>query len=227
MSGDVSGIFGAGTAAIVDNATRLGLTWRLVPGTVTANSFPTNVFVVLDGDTQPSRAQSLIGNIGADQRVMVLIVPPQGCYIIGTTGITLEQSFLTYNVNGSIGADTTTSASYTNLGGAGLTKAFTKKFDETKIRFDFAVTAFTTVNGTVTKFGVQLLGGGGTYDITKFVFNTVHATATGFLLIPDALNGGDGAGTYTFQPLWLRESGTGTMTTDATDWMSYTAQEVW
>lgn len=74
----------AGVEALIDMARRLGLIWRLVPGTVdTQPVTPTNISVVMDNDTVAMPTISLIGLVPAGVRVEVLVVPPQGNYIIG------------------------------------------------------------------------------------------------------------------------------------------------
>lgn len=73
--------------SVLDNAKRLGLLWQLQPATVTFTSAnPMSVIITLDGDTTPIGACSLIGNLTEDDRVMVLITPPSGNFIIGTYG---------------------------------------------------------------------------------------------------------------------------------------------
>lgn len=72
--------------AVVDNAKALGLTWTVRPATVQENSSLTSssVTVVMDGDTVSLSVVSLVGPLLADQRVMVMLVPPGGMYIIGS-----------------------------------------------------------------------------------------------------------------------------------------------
>lgn len=80
-------LFGVTVAATYANAQRNGLTWRLVPGTVISGGTVTNIPVLLDGDTSDTiRAQSLTGVFNTGDRVMVMVVPPQGNYIIGSYG---------------------------------------------------------------------------------------------------------------------------------------------
>ena len=68
---------------LVELFNRMGLAWRLLPGTVSTQAGTVNVPVVIDGDDQSARAQSLVGVVAPGQRVMVMVVPPQGNYIIG------------------------------------------------------------------------------------------------------------------------------------------------
>lgn len=77
--------------AVVENADKLGLKWELRPATVSMVSQASlRVTVVMDGDdsnvTMP--AFTLIGQVSVGQRVMVVSVPPQGAYIIGSYGFT-------------------------------------------------------------------------------------------------------------------------------------------
>lgn len=82
-----SDLFATGAAAVIENAQRSGLTWRLVPGTVVSTSGNvTSISVVVDGDLEPINTQSLMGPIPVGSRVMVLSVPPQGNYIVGWYG---------------------------------------------------------------------------------------------------------------------------------------------
>lgn len=70
---------------MIDNAQRAGLVWRLLPATVIDGSSSANVQLIIDGDDQGvSRAMSLIGPVRMNRRVMVMVVPPQGNYIVGT-----------------------------------------------------------------------------------------------------------------------------------------------
>lgn len=79
------------TEALRQNAGRLGLKWRRIPGTVTEVNGPGEIQVRLDGDsdqTLPVKALSLVGGLVAGERVMCDFVPPQGVYVIGRYGTT-------------------------------------------------------------------------------------------------------------------------------------------
>lgn len=71
-----------GVKALVDNSKRLGLTWQLRLGTIrTTGPSPT---LILDGDDVTTlNAVSMAGNMGVGARVYVLLVPPDGVYIVG------------------------------------------------------------------------------------------------------------------------------------------------
>lgn len=74
-----------GIQALVESANRLGLTWRLRPATV-VSLVEEQVTVVMDGDTEVVTTTSLIGPAPVDGRVMVMIVPPAGLFIVGIPG---------------------------------------------------------------------------------------------------------------------------------------------
>lgn len=78
-------IVSTGVQALVESANRLGLIWNLRPATVVA-LVEEQVTVVMDGDTEVVTTTSLIGPPPIDGRVMVLIVPPAGLFIIGLPG---------------------------------------------------------------------------------------------------------------------------------------------
>lgn len=72
--------------AIAERADQLGLVWRLVPATV-ANPAPGGVMrVVLDGDTVPIDAVTMIGRLPVGGRVFVILSPPAGVHIVGFLG---------------------------------------------------------------------------------------------------------------------------------------------
>jgi hypothetical protein len=72
--------------ALLENAKRLGLIWSLRPGTVQLQ-IDDAVQVILDGDVDPIGAISLIGFPVFGARVMAMLVPPGGVFIIGNIGV--------------------------------------------------------------------------------------------------------------------------------------------
>ena len=78
-------LVGIGAESIVDRAKSLGLTWTLRPATVAVvvDDSPTGTQIIYDGDTEPINCMNLGVNVVAGDRVMGLMVPPSGNYIIG------------------------------------------------------------------------------------------------------------------------------------------------
>jgi hypothetical protein len=76
-------LFGVGVETLVRNAFRLGLTWRMRPGTVTEATSLEKVMVRLDGDTASILVTSMIGQLPLDERVYVITIPPGGNFAIG------------------------------------------------------------------------------------------------------------------------------------------------
>lgn len=74
--------------AAIEDAARLGLVWRIIPGSVVGRgmSDPMATRVVLDGDTDSGRAVSMVGSVKAGQRVWCVQVPPAGLYVMGIIG---------------------------------------------------------------------------------------------------------------------------------------------
>lgn len=74
-------LIGTGIKAVLDGASRLGLTWTLRLGTIIDAA---NGTVVLDGDSVPISAQ-LMGDMGwiNGVRVFVIQVPEGACYVVG------------------------------------------------------------------------------------------------------------------------------------------------
>lgn len=90
---------GVGVEALVETFRRMGLAWRLLPATVYADNTntPSSTRITLDGDAEPTRAISMVGQVPQGARVFVMVVPPQGNYIvgIGTGGMRIWKSQLT------------------------------------------------------------------------------------------------------------------------------------
>jgi hypothetical protein len=82
----------------VERAKALGLIWTLRPATVNT-SYGAAPTVVYDGDTEQVGVTSLVGNLQASGRVMMLQVPPAGNFVIGrlsTTGATTVKQLCTF-----------------------------------------------------------------------------------------------------------------------------------
>lgn len=88
-------LIGIGNQSLVDRARALGLTWTLRPATVVQSSssgvlvgipgaFITDVLVTYDGDSVILPTINLTGSIlPVGARVMGLLIPPSGNYIVG------------------------------------------------------------------------------------------------------------------------------------------------
>lgn len=74
--------------AAIKDAIRLGLSWRLRPGTVggIGAADPESVPITVDGDNAPLLARSMVGSVALGQRVWCLQVPPAGIYVMGVIG---------------------------------------------------------------------------------------------------------------------------------------------
>lgn len=104
-------VIDAATSAVkaaIDNAARLGLVWRIIPGTVVGRGMndPMATRVVLDGDTDHGRGISMVGALRAGQRVWCVQVPPAGLYIMGIIGVAV--TIPTTQVFTTVGANTWT-----------------------------------------------------------------------------------------------------------------------
>jgi hypothetical protein len=72
--------------ALAERAGELGLTWRLVPATVSPPGPGGVMRVTLDGDTEAIDAVTMIGRLPVDARVFVIMSPPAGVHIVGFLG---------------------------------------------------------------------------------------------------------------------------------------------
>lgn len=83
---------------LVSQARRLGIVWDLRPGVVQrapGAQGPYDPLVALDGDDVVSEIQvsSLVGGVAPGMRVMVMLVPPVGNYIIGILSTSVLKRF--------------------------------------------------------------------------------------------------------------------------------------
>jgi hypothetical protein len=210
-----------GAAALVENARKLGLVWRLVPGTVndiTAGVLTTQVPVIMDGDTNSITAFDLVG-VFPGMRVMVLAIPPSGNYIIGN--YQGGPNPLAYNFNNDAVSDTTTSISFVDLAGGITISNFVKMRSDTAIEVDMRVSMTTTVANT--RVGVAARIDGVDTQVTALTINPIntHTFVTGKENVL-----GISAGVYTIQGRWRRAAGTGTLTRNSDDWVTMAAREV-
>lgn len=69
-----------------EQAFRLGLTWLLDQATVGVGGSGPTPTVMIDGDTVPIPAVSMVGRVADGQRVFVFRIPPSGVYVVGRVG---------------------------------------------------------------------------------------------------------------------------------------------
>lgn len=197
--------------------------WRLTPGTITTGGVD-SVLVQLDGEGLQGAtvtvipAVSLVGFVATGARVMIMSVPPSGNYVIAPSA--------RYGVNQRSVSATFTPDATRNIGifgdMPGISVDFTKRYDETNLKFMIAGSAFSTGVNTELAAGVTI--DSTDYIVAEFTFNnsSVHHSWAGFR---DDISGVV-AGTYTFNARWSRPTGGGTLTMNADDRVSFSVEEV-
>lgn len=110
-------LIGVGADALVENATRLGLTWVLRFGTVQTDDPLT---VIVDGDTVPVSMVSLVGYLKAGTRVSVLIVSSKVHFVNGLLNAPATKA-LTDLQSAAASATLTLTTAMQNVTGAAVT----------------------------------------------------------------------------------------------------------
>jgi hypothetical protein len=215
-------LVGIGAQAIQDNAKRLGLTWTLRPGTVQSyDGASGQVSVTFDNDTVAIGAVSLAGILVPGQRVMGMIIPPGGNFIIGGLEPFAPRIF---NVYGQATINTTTSGGFVNMGTVSPHRfTYTKYSDHTDVLISAHIQFFVT--GSAGTTGVfALTNGTQIVEIGRMDVNVLSAhTQTSNV---SRLTGMQ-AGTHTMNMQWARFGGAGVLSITSDDTISVSLQEVY
>lgn len=111
-------------------------------------------------------------------------------------------------------------ATYVNVGGTS-SFSFTKLSGDTRLRVDVATTQFFSAASAGVQYAARI--DGVDYQLAALSPSTAalqHLTCVGWRYIT-----GIAAGTWTVQLRWLRV-GTGTMSSDTADWLSFSCREL-
>lgn len=217
-------LIGVGAQTIVNRAKQLGIQWNLRPCTSTAASTTSStVSAVFDGDTQAINMVNLTGReIMPGFRLMVLIVPPSGNYVIGHLG-TPTPGLAIYNDAATAGSTAVTF--YQDMPGSPQV-TLTKLYSTSLLRVDLHVTASASVVLNSARFAVNLQGPtlSADVDIAGFFWNaaTEHHQVSGTRLIAPSPE----PGLFTVTLRWRRAVGAGTISQDGNDWNSFAVSEV-
>lgn len=210
----------AAVQAVLKDVRRLGITWTIAYGTtIDSNTSASAWTVQMDGDTltSPVDAVSLVGSAPVGTRVAVLSLSIGLNYVVGLVGA--NPLINSAAVSTAFGAGTTTSGSYSNMATSPL--SFTKQVPNSRLRIDLSAGMFSTLVSTKVKVGVTV--DGTDYDIINFFIslaNTVVQVVGSDIISPGV------AGSLSIQPIWLRVSGTGTLTTSSAEDISLVVTEV-
>lgn len=184
-----------GAESVVVNSDRLGIVWKLRPATVSGGSDPTAISLTMDGDQALISAYSLIGPVAPGARVMCVLVPPSGVYIVGTIGgQTLSNVEVMRYIPDGVSPNDINTTSYDDVDGATLT--FTKLSSSTALHIDLKASGQATTTGGVYLCTLGVLIGGIDYDVARHFYNStaLHESFGGDRKIP-----GISAGTYAIQ----------------------------
>lgn len=213
-------LYVAGTKELVERSASLGLTWTLQLATVTDGTDPSAIVASFDGDPNQIRMTSMIGPLLAASRVWVLRIPPAGNFIVGiVTTAPLAVNCECTQVFG-MSSGNTTSATFVSMPGP-PTIAFTKASASTRLKLEVAGTFFSSGSSAGLAAGMDL-GGPGSFDITAVSSPNPslsnHLGYAGYLILdPVSIVGGLPAGIYTVTGVWRRNTGAGTLNTNADD----------
>ena len=202
MSTNLPELLSTAAKGIVDNANRLGLTWRLSVGTVTEASSANRFLVILDGDEVEISVTSMVGLAFVGQRVYVIMIPPAGNYAIGgvsrifpgqriatSTETTVSAGFTAETIINTVTAELVSGRTYSIGLFTGITSTVAGDNAEYRIRED-------SVAGTQLQvIRKDLLA----TNITEVLFLYAQYTAVA-------------TGSKTFVGTGFRQAGTGTLT---------------
>jgi len=215
-------LVGIGAQAIQDNAKRLGLTWTLRPGTVQSyDGASGQVSVTFDSDTVAIGAVSLAGILVPGQRVMGMIIPPGGNFIIGGLEPFAPNIF---NVYGQATVNTTTSGAFVNMGTVSPHRfTYTKYSDHTDLLISAHIQFFVT-GSVATQAVFALTNGTQIAEIGRMVINVLssHTQTSNVSRLT-----GMAAGTHTMNMQWARLAGAGVLSVTSDDTISVSLQEVY
>jgi hypothetical protein len=214
-------LIGVGAQSIVDRSKSLGLVWTRRLATVNDGTDPASCVVTFDNDLVAVTVVSMVGALPKDTRVYVDMVPPSGNFIVGLA-TTAGAPWLAgaVSLNNALAAGTTTSATNVNMPGP-QTLTLTKKYTTSDIKIDFHATFFSTLASTLARFAVSIAGTD--TDVCHLTINTAnnHSQVSGTKIVASTLSGA-----VAITARWRRISGTGTLTTDTSDWISISAVEI-
>jgi hypothetical protein len=120
-------------------------------------------------------------------------------------------------------AGTTTSGTYVDFPGP-ITFTYEKHYSASNLFFNIALSNYVTVNTTTFAIGVLLGDGSGTVDLVRNFFNVANQHMMWTSVRSVAAQ--PVAGTYTAKLQWARTSGTGVLTVDSNDWISFYMEEI-
>lgn len=212
--------------AVADNADRLGLVWQLRLATVQAAPVATTdaATIIIDADTEPIQAKSMVGPLQVGMRVWVITSPPAGNHIVGLVDGKPTRLGKAVGIAYNLSSGSTTSATPVAMPGAPAV-AITKYYDDTYLHFVFTCTFFATVADAGPAFSANANSGAidiqvGRLDVANGSFNTRQQCAgQASASLP--------AGDYTFNGYWRRNTGGGTLFVVSDDIWTMSVEEFW
>lgn len=192
---------------VTENAGNLQLKWQLRPGTV-STMISGIASVVLDGDTNVTLCLSLIGDLGAGDRVHIVQVPPSGNYIVGYAAGSpmLQMASFKGLANSPQSQPNSTFADVLAAGAVAATTTLYKYRNSSRIAYNLAVDAFASAFGDTVEFAFLI--DGTDYTAASYFFNAAsdHRMIPGASVLTDSED--IPAGTYTVTLRWRNPSGT-------------------
>jgi hypothetical protein len=208
---DVPNLVSAGIQEAADTGKRLGLTWTLRPGQVTATSPLT---VVHDGDILQTKIGmvSLVGYLSIGTRVMTEFVPPAGNYVVGklVVGNTNSPTWMDYLIASGDTAIGIAETTVTGMSNITVTTTNPNARWEAEGIFDFEE----TVAGSTTCIGRLYVDGVLQSATALFKVSSTNDRQT----TPQNWGGSfTTAGVHTFLPRVVRSAAAGTQVANATN----------
>jgi hypothetical protein len=211
LDAEAPSLIGVGAETIVDRAKALGLTWTLRLATVAVAGSTTSTQILYDGDTETSTCISLLGHTSrVGDRVMGMIVPPSGNFILGPAQATLgPAAYGAGALNQDAGTGNTTSTFMSDMPGS-PTVFMIKAYDSTRLQINFHTTVQFNTASNRGRFAVNIVGPGVSVDAPLAGYlcaapavNT-HAQVSGTTIV-----GPYTAGLFTCKMRWSRPVGAG------------------